>query len=386
MTTTPVFQKTKNAAVILCAGCGSRTGLGYNKVLHYAGTKTIIETTVDKFDGIVSDIVCVCSAADISELKTLLGNRSDITFCIGGKTRTQSVRNALSIISADTDIVVIHDGARPFISPDVIQKSIASASDFGSGIVAVRSIDAVKVARDNIVVQSLDKNVLFNMQTPQAFRYRDILDAYNKVSGDYGDDCEVYQLAGYLPRLVDGEYSNIKITTAEDLLKIPTQGIAIGVGFDVHPLTEGRKLILGGVDIPFDKGLLGHSDADVLIHAIMDALLSAAGLPDIGILFPNTDESFKNASSSILLGRVMEKVISNGYGVRNISAVIMCERPKLAAHIPYMRKNISETCKINISQINISATTTEGLGIVGEGKGITASCSCLLDKIPLNSK
>lgn len=277
-------------AVILCAGKGERTGLTYNKVLHMLGRKTVLETALDVFSGInsITDITVVASDADFSRIEEIVADYPRTTVVKGGDTRAQSVYNGLK--ARPCDIVVIHDGARPFVTEDLILRSIKSAVEHGSGIVAVRSVDTVKRVNSDGEVQSLPRAELYNMQTPQTFRYSEILSAYERGAANCTDDAEVYAAAGYSPRLIEGNYDNIKITVASDLYRSLPRSCRIGAGFDVHRLVKNRPLILGGVNIEYDLGLDGHSDADVLTHAIMDALLSAAGLPDIGVLFPDTDD------------------------------------------------------------------------------------------------
>ena len=194
------------------------------------------------------------------------------------------------------------------------------------------------------------------------------------------DDCSIFELAGLPVRLVEGDYANLKITTREDLPAPAKEGdaVRIGHGYDVHRLVEGRKLILGGVDIPYEKGLLGHSDADVLVHAVADALLGAAALGDIGKLFPDTDERYKGADSLVLLGHVAACVRQTGYEVENIDATVLCQRPKLAAHIPAMREKLAAACGVAAGEVSVKATTEEGLGFTGAGQGIAAHCVCLL--------
>ena len=197
---------------------------------------------------------------------------------------------------------------------------------------------------------------------------------------DVTDDCSIFELAGLPVRLVEGEYANRKITTREDLPAHAKEETAmrVGHGYDVHRLVEGRKLILGGVEIPYEKGLLGHSDADVLAHAVADALLGAAALGDIGKLFPDTDERYKGADSLVLLGHVAARVRQAGFAVENIDATVLCQRPKLAAHIPAMREKLAAACGMDAGDVSVKATTEEGLGFTGEGLGIAAHCVCLL--------
>lgn len=368
----------KLAAVILCAGSGVRTGLPYNKILHNIGGRSIFEITLNAFAkfGKFSKILIVSSDDDY-ELITETAIKYGASVCIGGFTRTESVRKALQVLSDDTDFVLIHDGARPFVSQDLIGRVVESTITRGSGIPATAVIDAVKVVYDDVITTSLPKNQLRNVQTPQGFDLKLLKKAYETVEGSYGDDSEVYALAGFMPYIVEGEYSNRKITTQADIFNLATS-YKIGYGYDVHPLVTGRDLILGGVYFEHDKGLYGHSDADVLTHAIMDALLSAAGLPDIGVIFPNTDPKYENCSSIKMLKQVRDMLSKTNNKILGISAVIMAERPKMAKHIPNMINVLSTALNISPSAINISATTTEKLGIVGEERGIAASATALL--------
>lgn len=362
-------------AIIVCAGKGERTGLEYNKVLHYIGQKTVIEQVLDAFSASdVSRTVVVCAPADETRIKELIAPYANVAICTGGDTRAQSVLNGLKALPCD--IAVIHDGARPFVSPALINACIRSAISHGSGIAAVKAVDTVKRVIDGKVT-SLPRSELYNAQTPQAFVYKDILHAYNTARGTFTDDAEVYERAGFSPVLVDGEYANTKITTVGDLMLTTPVGAKIGVGFDVHRLVEGRPLILGGVTIPYNKGLQGHSDADVLVHAVMDALLSAAGLPDIGVLFPDTDGKYLGISSMLLLDEVSAR-ISEKHSILSVSAVIMAQAPKLAGFISDIRKSLCKRLKIDEARLNVSATTTEHMGIIGSSDAIAASASCLL--------
>ncbi len=366
------------AAVIVCAGKGERTGLAYNKILYHLGQKTVLETVLDKFaESAVQQIIVVAAADDLSTVTDLIRDYPNVDICTGGPTRSASVLNGLRKVG-NCDIVVIHDGARPFISPALINASIESTKQYGSGVVAVPTVDTIKEVSDNNVVRSLTRSGLYNIQTPQTFKYSDILNAYENVQGVFTDDAEVYERAGFIPHIVIGSYDNIKITTSSDLNKAVPESVRIGVGFDVHKLVSKRPLILGGLRIPYKKGLKGHSDADVLTHAIMDAMLSAADFPDIGVLFPDTDPAFLNISSMVLLDDVVGLLRGKNFKVNNISAVIIAQKPKMAPVISEIAKNLALHIGIEPNRINISATTTEELGIVGKGKAIAASASCLL--------
>ena len=223
--------------------------------------------------------------------------------------------------------------------------------------------------------QGVDRSEYCSVQTPQGFRKADLMEAHDKALREgiqATDDAMLVELAGFPVEVVDGDYQNIKITTREDL---PIEN-RTGIGFDVHALTEGRRLILGGVDIPFERGLDGHSDADVLVHALMDALLGAAALGDIGCHFPDTDDAYKGISSMLLLQKVRDLLSENFFSIANVDMTIMAQRPRIGPHIEAMRENIAEVLGIGKSRINIKATTTERLGFVGREEGIAAEAIC----------
>ncbi len=372
----------KVGAVVVCAGKGSRAGLGYNKILHCVGNKTVLERTLDAFVGKAQSVVVVISAQDEARIAELVSAYPDVKLCYGGATRFDSVYNGLRALE-DCDVALIHDGARPYVSPTVIDECIRSAKLRGSGIAAVPAVDTVKIVSGDRIVSELDRDKLVNVQTPQAFYYKDILSAYERAisSGktDYTDDSAVYAAAGNAPTVVYGDYGNIKITSQTDLFRFAPQGARIGTGFDVHRLVEGRKLILGGVHIPFNLGLLGHSDADVLTHAVMDALLSAAGLPDIGVLFPDDSAETDGISSMKLLENVLDRLDESKLRISSVSAVVIAQKPRLAEHIDNIKRSLARAIRMNEPNVNVSATTTEHLGTIGKGEAIAASAVCLLN-------
>lgn len=372
----------KVGAVVVCAGKGSRAGLGYNKILHCVGNKTVLERTLDAFVGKAQSVVVVISAQDEARIAELVSAYPDVKLCYGGATRFDSVYNGLRALE-DCDVALIHDGARPYVSPTVIDECIRSAKLRGSGIAAVPAVDTVKIVSGDRIVSELDRDKLVNVQTPQAFYYKDILSAYERAisSGktDYTDDSAVYAAAGNAPTVVYGDYGNIKITSQTDLFRFAPQGARIGTGFDVHRLVEGRKLILGGVHIPFNLGLLGHSDADVLTHAVMDALLSAAGLPDIGVLFPDDSAETDGISSMKLLENVLDRLDESKLRISSVSAVVIAQKPRLAEHIDNIKRSLARAMRMNEPNVNVSATTTEHLGTIGKGEAIAASAVCLLN-------
>lgn len=323
-------------------------------------------------------------------LRPLGGVTERIRYVAGGASRQDSVRCGLqSLADAPGDaVVLVHDAARPFVSVDLIERCIASAVEYGSGVAAVPVHDTIRRADENDVpVQTVDRTGLWAMQTPQAFRLDLLRRASDRAeqTGFQGTDeaSLVEQLQGV--RLVKGDRENIKITTSDDL-RFAEQWLGgrmpemrVGCGYDIHRLVEGRDLWLGGVKIPYDRGLDGHSDADVALHAICDALLGAAGMPDIGQLYPNTDESITGASSIGFLMDVADRLASAGWTVMNVDCTLIAERPKIGPYVSRMREKISYALKIEPARVGIKATTNEGLDDTGAGAGIAChAAACLI--------
>ena len=291
----------------------------------------------------------------------------------GGSLRQDSVYNALQEMNRrrpGVEYVLIHDAARPFISEEVVLNVLEATEESGAAVACVAMTNSVRrMESGGDRSESVDRSEYYSVQTPQGFRKSLLIDAYEKAYDDsfFGtDDAAVVEHAGGQIAIVDGEYQNIKITTKEDL---PMEN-RVGTGFDVHALTEGRKLILGGVDIPFGRGLDGHSDADVLTHAVMDALLGAAGLGDIGLHFPDTDPAYEGISSLQLLQNVREKLKEAFYEIGNIDVTLIAQKPKIRPYVDEMRKNLADALQIDVSRINIKGTTTEKLGFAGREEGI----------------
>ena len=361
------------SVIIAAAGSGTRMGNGENKIFLDINGVPMIRATVDKFMGIdgVKEIIVAYNKSDLDRIKGILSDYN-VIYVEGGATRTQSVSNALKSVTCP--YVMIHDAARPYVTKALIKRVMDKTAEGCACIPVVSVKDTVKLVSGNEVKSTLNRDELKLVQTPQGFETAKLIDAY-KSANNMTDDSAVYEAAGYKVYTVDGDYKNIKITTKDDLNKT-----RIGNGFDTHRLVEGRKLILGGVEIPHDKGLLGHSDADVLVHAIMDALLSSAGLRDIGYYFPDTDNQYKDISSIELLKRVKGLLDEKNLKVINISASILDEKPKLSKYIPSMKENIARVLEINASDIGISATTTEGIGLVGREEGISVYAVALVSE------
>ena len=295
----------------------------------------------------------------------------------GGAERQESVYNALQEVNRicpGVSYVLIHDAARPFVSEQVVRNVIKATAEKGAAVACVAMKDSLR-RMNGEASQGVNRSEYCSVQTPQGFRKADLMEAHDKALREglqATDDAMLVELAGFPVEVVNGDYQNIKITTREDL---PVE-YRTGIGYDVHALTEGRKLILGGVDIPFERGLDGHSDADVLVHALMDALLGAAALGDIGQHFPDTDDTYKGISSMVLLEKVRDLLAENFFSIANVDMTIMAQRPRIGPHIEAMRDNIAEVLGIGTSRVNVKATTTERLGFVGREEGIAAEAIC----------
>lgn len=372
----------KVTAIICAAGKGERAGYSRNKLLVPLHGEPTLYHTLRKFAiDEIDEIIVTSAAADFEEITTLCSH-FNATVVLGGETRTESVKNALE--KASGEIVLIHDGARPYLSKDLILRCIESVKTYKSGVAAIAFVDTAVLSTDGTINAHMNRDKLFAVQTPQAFLLEEIKAAYAMTDGTYNDDSEIFSKHIRPAHLVEGERENVKLTFKDQFTEayLPTSpilyGHTIGFGVDVHAFCEGDGVVLGGVKIECDFSLVAHSDGDVVIHAVMDALLSGAGLDDIGHYFPDTDESLKNIDSGILLKKTMELVHKNGYSPVNLSISIQAQKPRLSEHIEAMRKNLSKMTGIAHERISIAAGTTERLGFVGEGLGITAYCTALL--------
>lgn len=377
----PQNQLSQVTAIIVAAGASRR--MGFDKLSYrLPDGQTVLEKSCAALAAhpAVTQLVLVAGANRETCERIAQRCPKSCVVVAGGETRADSVRHGLEVASGE--LVAIHDAARPFVSQTVITAALQAAAQTGAAAPAVPVKDTIKVAdADGRVQNTPDRATLYAVQTPQCFLRKLYLEALERVTGEKAhlvtDDCSLFELAGMPVTLTQGDYENYKITTKEDLQKEKT--MRIGHGYDVHRLVEGRKLILGGVDIPYEKGLLGHSDADVLLHAIMDAVLGAAALGDIGKHFPDTDPTYKGADSLALTRAVAKLIAEHGYTVGNIDATILCQAPKLAPHIATMRQNIADAFGVPLDTVSVKATTEEHLGFTGEGLGIAAHAVALLE-------
>lgn len=370
-------------AIVVAAGASRR--MGFDKLSYrLPDGRTVLETSCTALAAhpAITQLVLVCGGNRAACEAIAAACPKPCAVVQGGATRADSVRNGLA--AATGELVAIHDAARPFVSESVITAALTAAAEIGAAAPAVPVKDTVKVADPSgRVLDTPDRATLYAVQTPQCFRRALYTQALAAVTGEKArlvtDDCSLFELAGLPVRLTEGDYANYKITTKEDLQKEKT--MRIGHGYDVHRLVEDRKLIMGGVEIPYEKGLLGHSDADVLLHAVMDAVLGAAALGDIGKLFPDTDERYRGADSLMLLDRVMEALGEAGYRPVNADVTIVAQKPKLRPYIDQMRVHLARHMGVDVSQVSVKATTSEGMGFEGEEKGMTAHAVCLIESI-----
>ena len=386
------LQKTISAVLV---AAGSSTRMGFDKLSFDLGGETVLHRSIRAFDQCpqIGEIVLVAGKNRAFVEQQAVGCTKPVQIVAGGATRAESAKNG--VLAAHGELVAVHDAARPFVSPAVIAAVLEAAARCGAAAPAVPVKDTIKQAVPGdgktvpeacLVRSTPDRSTLYAVQTPQCFDRTQYLAALQELDAEKArlvtDDCSLFELTGRSVQLTQGDYANLKITTREDLPR-PVQKeemrMRIGHGYDVHRLVEGRKLILGGVEIPFEKGLLGHSDADVLAHAVMDAVLGAAALGDIGQHFPDNDPAYAGADSLELARHVARILSEHGYRVENIDATILCQRPKLAPHIPAMRANLAAAFGLPVDAVSVKATTEEHLGFTGEGLGIATHAVALIE-------
>lgn len=389
------MEQAKFGAVLLAAGNSTRMGGGRSKVLEELGGRPALCRSLEVLDRcpLIGEICLVCREQDRADMLPLTsGLNTPVRVVPGGAQRQDSVEQGVEALTGPWEYVAIHDGARPLVTEEVLAAVCRDAMAHGAATAAVPSKDTCKLADGaGFVAATPARDRLWAVQTPQAFSlalYREALGKARAAGQSYTDDCQLIEAAGGSVKLTMGDYRNIKLTTPEDLLAARAylggeggkKTVRIGYGYDVHRLVEGRKLILAGVEVPFEKGLLGHSDADVIAHAVADALLGAAALGDIGHLFPDTDPRYAGADSLKLLGEVCRLLREKGFSIGNIDATLLAQRPKIAPHIVQMRENLAAACGIAVDQVSVKATTEERLGFTGREEGMAASAVCLLER------
>lgn len=382
---------------MVAAGSSTRMGMQINKLMLPLLGKPVLSYCLTALENccIIDEIILVCSPSQEESYRSLC-KQFHITkaaaFVHGGDTRTQSVLNGLQSVTNPCDYVLIQDGARPLLHEELIQNCLTSAMQYGSGVAAGQVIDTIKIVDEKEIVSSTPaRDRLRAVQTPQAFSFEALLCAYQEADKQgfiATDDAALMEKMGYPVHLVHNPKPNIKLTTKDDVLMLEAlmqkKSVCVnGFGYDVHRLVTDRPLILCGIHIPYEKGLLGHSDADVAVHALMDALLSCAGLGDIGRLFPDNDPKYEGADSCLLLKEVCSLLEKEQCRVLHADITIVCQNPRLASYMPKMVEKVSQILSLPTSFVNIKATTTEKLGFTGDGSGIAAYALASCDRFIL---
>lgn len=381
-------------AIVPAAGQGQRMGADRPKQYLPLGGRPVLWHVLARLEAspLVTDIVLVVRREDMDYCRRELSESGDVTkiaaLVSGGAERSESVYQGLQETRAD--MVLVHDAVRPFISEELLERVVAATREHGAALPALPVVETIKEVADGRIVGTPRRERLWQAQTPQGFDRKLLLRAYHAAGSDAvaTDDAALVERLGHVVCVVPGEADNRKLTTPEDLAwaewrirareEVSAMGLRIGQGYDVHRLEEGRPLILGGVVVPFERGLAGHSDADVLTHAIIDALLGALSAGDIGQLFPDSDAQYKDISSLVLLEQVGTLIAERGARVQHIDAVVAAQRPKLAPHITAMRQTLAATLGLEVEQVSLKATTTERLGFVGREEGMEAQAVALL--------
>jgi 2-C-methyl-D-erythritol 4-phosphate cytidylyltransferase / 2-C-methyl-D-erythritol 2,4-cyclodiphosphate synthase len=374
-----------NTALIVAAGAGTRAQTSQSKILYPIFGKPVFMYSVDLFLSLGFDIVLVVAKTDLNEIRKHVFDEN-IKIVLGGKTRSESVM--LGLKEVETPYVFIHDAARPLVSKDAILEIEKALAYHDAVLLSEKLTSALKKYQQGSL-SSLPRNDYVLAQTPQAFLTEKIRYAYLRNDQAYDDDISLYQ--AFYPdetvSVVINETPNIKITYPEDFkiaqlfLGERDEPMRIGHSFDIHQLVFDRPLILGGITIPHEKGLLGHSDADVLLHAIAEAMLGALALGDLGTFYPDTDPTYKDISSGRILKEVYAKIKEKGYEIGNIDATVYAELPKLNPHILSIRESIAKMISMPIDFVSIKATTYEKLDAIGEKKAIAAEAVVLLKRI-----
>ena len=399
------MNSSKVAAIIPAAGSGIRMGLSSPKqFFELEGVPILIHTLrVFQQADAVGHIIVVVPADDCSRVEDLV-QRNNLTkvsrVVAGGKERQDSVFTGLEALPEEVELVLVHDGVRPFVPLSVIENCLLEAEKSGAAMAAVRVKDTLKaVSSRKVVEKTINRADVWQAQTPQVATKALLKKAYalaaEKENFIATDEAGLLELLGVPMKVVEGSEKNIKITRPEDLILARailmesgqdvkssegSCGCRSGYGYDAHRLVPGRPLILGGEKIPHEKGLQGHSDADVLVHALCDAMLGASGAGDIGEHFPDTDEKFKDISSLKILKSVAALVSGKGYVLANADITVVAQKPKLAPYFAAMKKNLAAACNVKPDDINLKATTTEEMGFEGRGEGISAHAVVMLRK------
>mgnify|MGYP000061571995 FL=1 len=374
------------AALIVAAGRGTRAGGGTPKQWRPLKGRRVIDWTLEAFEKAGVDLIVLVLSADDTSAWEEFSAKPGLILAEGGAERAASVLNGLKALQPhDVDKVLIHDAARPCVSHALIHRIINALNEGPAAAPALAITDALWTGTDNTVTGTQDRNGLFAAQTPQGFRFESILAAHRSHPGGAADDVEVARSAGLDVAIIPGEPDNIKITRPEDFTRVERilgadMDIRLGNGYDVHRFGPGDSVILCGVEIPHEKTLQGHSDADVGMHAVTDAIYGALAQGDIGQHFPPSDPQWKGAASEIFLRHAADLARGMGFTLSNVDCTLVCEYPKVGPHAAKMREVMAEILSIDADRVSIKATTSERLGFTGRGEGIAAIATAALVK------
>ncbi len=363
------------SAILVAAGAGLRFGAERPKQFHVFAGKPAVRWAAER---LVRDVGLLQPVGDEVALAAALAGLDHLPVVTGGATRQESVRAGLEALAPHApDIVLVHDAARPFFPDTTVPSLIAALEQREGAIPAVPLADTLKRAANGVIEATVSRDGLHRAQTPQAFRFRSLLALHLNAEGGATDDAALMEAAGLPVGLVPGHEDNIKLTYKEDAMRLervlaPVLEPRIGTGFDVHALEAGRPLILCGVTVPHEKGLAGHSDADVGIHALCDAIYGALAEGDIGRHFPPSEAEWKGADSARFLRHAAERIRARGGRLANADITLICERPKITPHAPAMIARLADLLGVEPTRISVKATTTERLGFTGRGEGIAA--------------
>jgi 2-C-methyl-D-erythritol 4-phosphate cytidylyltransferase/2-C-methyl-D-erythritol 2,4-cyclodiphosphate synthase len=378
-------------AIIAAGGAGRRMRAAQPKQLLELGGQTILARSVNAFDShpSVSDLVVVVPAELLPrDAQTYIGATvRPLTIVTGGPRRQDSVANAFASVDPSAEIVLIHDAARPFVSAEIIERTIDAAAAHGAAIAALEAHDTVKRVERHpygaLIVETIPRDTVFLAQTPQGFRREVLADAValGRSGVDATDEASLAERAGHPVHVVAGDPGNVKITTEDDLVaaRRRLEAVArVGTGYDLHRLVDGLPLSVGGVGLESARGAAAHSDGDVACHAAIDAMLGAAGLGDIGRHFPDTDPEWRGASGLDLLRRAAELIGKHHFEIVNLDITVILETPKLSGHIESMRTAMAGALGVDRVRVSLKAKTNEGVDAVGRGEAIAAHAAALL--------
>ncbi|WP_299660778.1 bifunctional 2-C-methyl-D-erythritol 4-phosphate cytidylyltransferase/2-C-methyl-D-erythritol 2,4-cyclodiphosphate synthase [uncultured Ruegeria sp.] len=372
------------AAIIVAAGRGQRAGGGVPKQWRAMGGRRVADWTIDRFEGLVDHIVLVLAVDDTAVWEEF--NNTKLILAAGGADRAGSVRNGLQALEAyGVEKVLIHDVARPCVSARVIRDVLDALDTLPAAAPGLAVTDALWTGDGSVVTGTQDRSGLFAAQTPQGFHYGAIIAAHAAYSGGAADDVEVARAAGIDVAIIPGDADNLKITRPEDFDRAErimgmNMDVRLGNGYDVHRFGDGDHVILCGVKVPHDRGMQGHSDADVGMHAVTDAIYGALAQGDIGQHFPPSDPQWKGAASEIFLRHAVDLAGQMGYAISNVDCTLVCEFPKIGPHAEAMGTQMARIMGLRSDQISVKATTSERLGFTGRSEGIASLATACLVK------